>query len=136
MVNLIVNGQKVQAETGTMLLEAIRSAGVEVPTLCNMDGLTPYGGCRMCSVELCRNGRSWVTTSCNYPVEEGLEVVTESARALATRQMMAELLLARCPNVPSVQRLAASVGVTGTAFGAENEDEDCVLCPRCVRVCQ
>ena len=135
MPNLIINGQRVEADKGANLLDVIRKTGVEMPTLCYSPDLTPYGGCRLCSVELKSNGRSWVTTSCNYPVEEGLEIITDSPRAVATREMMAELLLARCPKVPSIQRLAASVGVPETRFGAENEDEDCVLCGLCVRVC-
>jgi len=135
MVNLTINGKPVQAQAGTNLLEAARSIGVEVPTLCHHPDLTPFGGCRLCSVEISQNGRSWVTTSCNYLVEEGIQVKTDSSRAVATRRMMAELLLARCPRVPAIQRMALSLGIESPRFPTDEPDEDCVLCGLCVRAC-
>src|SRR5512139_1320704 len=135
MVNLTINGKPVQAQAGTNLLEAARSIGVEVPTLCHHPALTPYGGCRLCSVEISQNGRSWVTTSCNYLVEEGIKVQTDSSRAVATRRMMAELLLARCPRVPAIQRMALSLGIESPRFSTDQPDQDCVLCGLCVRAC-
>lgn len=135
MINLTINDIPVQVKEGSTLLDAAKSAGVNIPTLCHHPDLEPYGGCRLCSVEVSRNGRSWVTTACNSAVEEGLKVQTDSTRALTTRKMMAELLLARTPEVPSIQRLAASVGVESTRFKTDKPSEDCVLCGLCVRAC-
>jgi ferredoxin len=135
MVTLTVDGQEVQAQEGTTLLDAITSAGVELPTLCFHPDLEPYGGCRLCSVEISSNGRSWVSTSCNYVVEDGLRVQTSSPRALATRKMMAELVLARTPTVPAIQRMAASAGVDVHRFETANAEEMCILCGLCVRAC-
>ncbi len=135
MVNLTINDQKIQVKEGTTLLDAAKSAGIEIPTLCHHPDLTPYGGCRLCSVEVSRNGRASVTTACNTAAEEGMTVLTESPRAVATRKMMAELLLARTPGVPAIERMAAAVGVESLRFGTDNPDEKCVLCGLCVRAC-
>jgi len=135
MINLVINDKQITVKEGTRLLDAVQSAGIDLPTLCSHPNLQPFGGCRMCSVELSRNGKSWVTTACNTPVEEGITVNTESARAVATRKMMAELLLARTPNIPAIQRLAASVGVEEARFPSPKPEEDCVLCGLCVRAC-
>ena len=88
MVTLTINGQEVQAQEGTTVLDAIKAAGADVPTLCHHEDLELWGGCRMCSVEMSRAGRSQVTTACNYKVEDGLAVQTDSPRAVATRKMM------------------------------------------------
>ena len=118
-----------------MLLDAAKTAGIDIPTLCSHPELEPYGGCRLCSVEVNRNGRSAIVTSCNTKVEEGIVVDTESERALATRKLMAELVLARTPNVPAIQRIASSLGIEQPRFETANADETCVLCGMCVRAC-
>jgi NADH dehydrogenase/NADH:ubiquinone oxidoreductase subunit G len=74
MVNLTINGKQVQVKAGTTLLDAAQSAGVKLPTLCHHPELEAYGGCRLCSIEISRNGRASVTTACNTLVEEGLTV--------------------------------------------------------------
>ncbi len=135
MVNLTINGKQIQAQEGTTLLEAAKSADIQIPTLCHHPDLEPYGGCRLCSVEVSRNGRSSVTTACNTMVEEGITVQTDAPRALATRKMMAELLLARTPRVPAIQRMAASLGLESSRFETDSPDEKCVLCGLCVRAC-
>lgn len=137
MVHLTIDGRQVEVQPGTRVLDAARTAGIDIPTLCQHPDLKPYGGCRMCTVELSRDGRTWVTTSCEYPAEEGLVVQTQSPRAVATRRTMAELLLARTPWVPAIQRLAASVGVESPRFPPSTGDpeEACILCARCVRAC-
>jgi len=137
MVKLTIDGRPIEVEPRTRLLEAVRAAGVEIPTLCDHPDLKPYGGCRICVVEVARQGRSWVTTACEYPAEDGLVVETSSPRAVETRRTMAELLLARTPWVPAIQRLAASVGVDRPRFPPSTGDveEMCILCARCVRAC-
>ncbi len=76
-VILTINGQSVMAVEGMTILQAALSAGIEIPTLCNMSRLTPAGACRLCTVEITKGGRSRLVVSCVYPVEEGLEVQTE-----------------------------------------------------------
>ena len=135
MVNLTVDGKSVSAEPGARLLDVVKSAGIDLPTLCHHPDLTSYGSCRLCVVEVGRNGTSFVTSACEYPAEEGIVVQTNSPRALATRKMMAELMLARTPNVPAIQRLAASLGIESPRFTTNKPEENCILCGLCVRAC-
>jgi glycine cleavage system H lipoate-binding protein/ferredoxin len=130
-----IDGREAKAEQRSPLLGAIRSLGIKVPTLCQLDGLEPYGVCRMCIVEVKRGKRTRLVTSCNFPCEEGLEVFTDTERVRQHRRIMAELLLARCPDVPKVQKIAASVGVEKSRFKTVGEPSDCVMCGLCVRVC-
>jgi len=133
-VNMKIDDRDVKAQQRSPLLGAIRSLGIHVPTLCYLDGLEPYGVCRMCIVEVKRGKRTRLVTSCNFPCEEGLEVYTDTEKIRQHRRVMAELLLARCPDVPRVRELAASVGVKKSRFKT-SEPSDCVLCGLCVRVC-
>ncbi len=133
MVNLTVNGLHVSVEDGATVLEAARFLGFPIPTLCHMEGLSPYGACRLCVVEIGEKGRTKLVTSCTYPAEEGLNVRTASSRVIRARRMIIELLLASCPQSKTIQDLAAAHGVRQQRF--RQEHEDCILCGLCVRMC-
>lgn len=133
-VKLSINDQEVQAEEGTNLLEAARERVIEIPTLCYNEELSSYGACRLCLVEIFKGNRSRLVTSCNYPVEEGLVVRTDTERVKRTRKMVAELLLARSPNSEKIQQIARDLGVERSRFPLE--DDDCILCGLCVRTCR
>ena len=75
-ITLQIDGREVKAEEGKTVLEAAKSLGIDIPTLCYHPALAPFGACRLCSVEILSRGRSRIVTSCNYPVEEGLVVNT------------------------------------------------------------
>lgn len=99
MVGLTINDQRVEVEAGTKLLRAIEKLGIKVPTLCDHKALSPYGACRLCVVEVSTRGRSAeFQASCSYPVQEGLNVSTDTERIKRARKITAELLLARCRN--------------------------------------
>lgn len=134
MVKLTIDGQKVKAEKGTTILEAARENNIYIPSLCHHEEVTPYGACRLCLVEVTKNGRERLVASCLYEVAEGLKVKTDSERIATNRKMLMELLLARCPNNKAVQDLARKLGVEKTGF--KLDDNDCMLCALCVRVCQ
>jgi bidirectional [NiFe] hydrogenase diaphorase subunit len=134
MVTLTIDGRKIQAEEGTTILEAAQENNIYIPTLCHHEEVTPYGACRLCTVEVTKNGRKRLVASCLYEVAEGLKVTTDSERISANRQMLMELLLARCPNNKAIQDLAYKLGVEKTSF--KLDDNDCMLCALCVRVCQ
>lgn len=136
MVSLTINGVQVQAERDATVLEAARAAGIKIPTLCYHPALTPYGACRMCVVEVARKGRSRVVTSCTMPVEDGIEVHTETPLIQKARRVIIELLLARCPSSPEIQDLAHELGVETTRFHTDNEAEKCILCGLCYRTCE
>ena len=82
MITLKINGIDVSVDRGTTLLEAAQFLGLPIPTLCHMEGLSPYGACRLCVVEVGDPPNSRLVTSCTYPAEEGLKVRTASARVV------------------------------------------------------
>jgi len=135
MVQLTIDGKKVQAREGAYVLEAVRAAGIELPTLCHNDTLSPDGRCRLCMVEVEDRGRKRVVTSCLFPVSEGLQVRTEAERAVRVRRMVLELYLARHPEAPEIRKLAAEHGVTESRFGEDSDHQRCILCGLCVRTC-
>lgn len=135
MVSLTINGQPVQAESGSTLLRAIEKQGLRVPTLCHHKALTPYGACRLCVVEVVAPGRpAALHASCSMPALEGMAVLTDSDRVKRARRIVSELLLARCPDSDVIRRLAAEHGVTEPRFAKKNDD--CVYCGLCVRMCR
>ena len=134
MISLFVDGQPIEVSKGTTILEACRQLSINIPTLCYYQAIEPYGGCRLCLVEVGQGGRSRLTTACTAPAEEGLEVITHSERIDLARKMTMELLLARCPEVPEIRKMATQLGVEETRF--KKEDHQCILCGKCVRVCQ
>jgi len=133
MVNLTIDGQQISIEEGKTLLEAAEELGIRIPTLCYHKALSPYGACRVCVVEIIQRGASKIVASCLYPVQDGLEVQTDTEQVLKTRRLMVELLLARCPEAPDIKELAASLEVAGTRI--EPKNKDCSLCGLCVRMC-
>ena len=134
MISFTLNGLKVSVEAGTTLLEAAKFYGFPIPTLCHMEGLSPYGACRLCVVEIGKEPNSRLVSSCSYPAEEGLNVSTTSSRVLKARKMILELLLASCPQSKVIQDLAAAHEVRQQRF--RQEHEDCILCGLCVRMCE
>lgn len=134
MVRLTINGLDVEVEEGWTILEAARFFGLEIPTLCYNEGLSPYGACRLCLVEIGEIGKSKLVSSCTYPVEEGLVVRTDTKKVLEARKMNIELMLSIAPYSKTIQDLASKFGVTEVRFKLRNEE--CVLCGLCVRMCK
>jgi coenzyme F420 hydrogenase subunit beta len=134
MITLKINGLEVQVEPGTTILEAAQFLGFPIPTLCHLEGLTPYGACRLCVVEIGAGDKAKLVTSCTYPVEDGLTVRTASERVMKARKIILELLLASTPQSKVIQDLAAAYEIRQQRF--RQEYEDCILCGRCVRMCE
>jgi coenzyme F420-reducing hydrogenase beta subunit len=130
-----IDGKDVEVDSGgsPTIFEAARLAGIPIPTLCHHPALEAYGSCRLCTVQIEKNGRKRFVTACNYPAEDGLVVETCSAGVAAIRKMILELLLARCPQEKRVQELAREYSLVKPRFLME--DEDCILCGLCYRVC-
>lgn len=133
MIELNINGLSVVVEEGATLLEAARFLGFPIPTLCHMDGLTPYGACRLCVVEIGVGPKAKLVSACTYPAENGLKVRTASSRVIRARKMILELLLASCPQSKTIQDLASAYQIRRQRF--RQEYDDCILCGRCVRMC-
>jgi NADH dehydrogenase/NADH:ubiquinone oxidoreductase subunit G len=130
MIRLTINGSSVQVEPGSTVLEAARLYGIPVPTLCHDDGLSAYGACRLCVVEV---GAGKLVTSCNTRAAEGMVVRTNSKRVERARRLLLELYVATSPQSKRIQDLAAAMGVRECRYEAKHED--CIQCGRCVRMC-
>ncbi len=98
MIELTIDGLPIQVEEGTTILDAARFYGIEIPTLCHNDGLTSYGACRLCVVEIGKGENAKLVSSCTYPAEAGLFVRTNSKRVTQARKVLVELLVAMCPS--------------------------------------
>src|SRR4030042_2211607 len=134
MITLTINGLRTSVEEGTTRLEAARFLGFPIPTLCHMEGLSPYGACRLCVVEIGEGAKARLVSSCTYPAQERLKVRTASSRVLRPRTMILELLLATCPQSKTIQDLASAHDVRQQRF--RQEHEDCIYCVLCVRMCE
>lgn len=156
MVELTINNIKVKAEEGMTVLDAAKSVGITIPTLCHMKDLFPTGACRICVVEV--EGRPTLLPSCAFPVAEGMIVDTNSPRVRRARKTIVELLVENHPQDCLVcvrnkncelQDLAEKYGVREHRYAGEHKDHavdisssslerdpaKCILCGRCVRVC-
>jgi len=134
MVELTIDGVRIQTIEGTTVLEAAGEMGIIIPTLCYDPGLSPYGACRVCIVEVVKNNRSSLEASCTLPVEEGHVILTNSERVKKSRRVIVELLIASAPNSKTLQDLASTLGINKVRFRLK--DRDCILCGLCVRYCK
>lgn len=156
MVNIVIDGHKVEVPKNATVLEAARATGVKVPSLCYHPELRPEGACRVCMVEV--EGARSLVASCVYPVTEGMVVRTNTPAVRDARKMVVELLLANHPqDCLSCQRnlncelqsIAADLGIREVRFDGEKKSyalddanpslvrdpNKCILCGRCIRAC-
>lgn len=133
-VRVTIDGQDVLVPQDTTILQAASELGIDIPTLCHHPALEPYGACRLCTVEVIRDGWSRLVTACNYPIRGEIEVLTASERVVRGRRMIVELLWSRCPEARVFQDLAAQYGIEEPRF-EPREGELCYLCGLCIRVC-
>jgi len=153
-----IDGKKVKAPKGATILEAARLAGIEIPTLCHVQGCTPTGVCRVCVVEV--RGQRTLQGACHTPFAPGMDVLTKSPKVLAVRKAVVELMLAAhtgdCVNDENAGRcglhaLASDHEAGAPRFGmarprsfpAEEVNpfvtrnlSKCILCRRCVTACR
>jgi bidirectional [NiFe] hydrogenase diaphorase subunit len=134
MSRITVDGIEFDAPEGWTVLETAQFLGLEIPTLCYAEGLSPWGGCRLCVVEIGRGEKTKLVTACTYPVEDGLVVRTATKRVVEARKLILELLIAQCPTSKRLQDLAAQMGVQEVRF--KPKWENCIYCGLCVRMCE
>jgi len=132
-IHMMIDGRQVKAAEGMTILEAARGAGISIPTLCHHEKLAPFGGCRLCIVEMEAQGRTSLVASCVYQAEDDLIITTRSEKIDRLRKVILELLLAHAPDSPQLQELAAEYGADRDKF--EQEASFCVHCGLCVRYC-
>ena len=130
---LQIDGREVKTREGATILEAAQSVGIPIPTLCHHEKLEPYGGCRICSVEVDSRGRTSVVAACLYPVEKDLVVRTRTKKLDRIRKSLLEMMLAHAPDAEQLQDLAQEYGADRNRF--EKEASFCIHCGLCVRYC-
>jgi len=136
MINLTIDGKKVEVDEGSTILQAAKKAGARVPTLCFHPVIEPYAACRVCVVEVALKGKNDLLTSCNTKALEGMDVWTASERALRARRLNVEMLLARAPAAEPLREIAKELGIEKPRFPVKDPDEKCILCGLCVRACE
>ena len=132
-ITLEIDGNEVSAKEGMTVLAAAQQAGIYIPTLCHHEKLEPFGGCRVCIVEVESRGRTKLVVSCVYPVEAGLIVRTRTEKVDRIRKTILELLMAHAPDSPQLVALAKEYGANKDQF--EKEASFCIHCGLCVRYC-
>ncbi|MCS7039352.1 MAG: bidirectional hydrogenase complex protein HoxU, partial [Anaerolineae bacterium] len=156
VITMTINDELVSGREGDTLLTLIRERGIELPTLCHLDGIEPRGGCRLCLVEV--QGSQRLVPACITPAQEGMVIVTHSERLIKYRRMILELLFAERNHVCAVcvmnghcelQAQAAAIGMDHVRYDYLHpqlpidashqrfavDHNRCILCTRCVRVC-
>ena len=136
MVEFKINGRQVRAEKCETILDVAKREGFEIPTLCHHDVLGADGRCRLCVVELRRGKRKRIVASCLYPVEDGIEIFTQTEDVKLVRKTVLELLLARCPSSDVIAYLAKQYGVNIVRYTKDNDKGKCILCNTCVKTCE
>lgn len=155
--SITINGVQVSAAAGETILEVARQNDMDIPTLCNLEGISATGQCRLCMVEV--NGSNRLVPACATAAEDGMEIVTTNERIDHYRRMIIELLFAERNHICAVcvanghcdlQSMAQNLGVTHIDFDYlhpeftvdashpqfEVDHNRCILCGRCVRVCE
>jgi bidirectional [NiFe] hydrogenase diaphorase subunit len=153
---LIIDGQEISARSGQTILEVARENDIDIPTLCNLEGLSNVGACRLCLVEI--KGSNKLLPACVATVYEGMDVSTNTERLQKHRRMILELLFAERNHICAVcvsnghcelQAMAQDQGLTHVSLPYRNpsltvdasherftvDHNRCILCTRCVRVC-
>jgi bidirectional [NiFe] hydrogenase diaphorase subunit len=156
IISLKIDGVQISVPEGTTILKAAKDHGILIPTLCDLEGLTPYGGCRLCLVEV--TGSPKLFPACTTPANLGMEVTTNSERLKNYRKIAIQMLMSERVHMCAVcvandhcelQALANQLGVDHVAFERNFTREPidsshgflvidrnrCILCTRCVRVC-
>lgn len=157
MVNIKINGKPVEVQEGKTILEAARENNIHIPTLCYLKDLNQIGACRMCLVEI--KGARALQAACVYPVSEGLEIYTNSAKVRNARKSTLELILSnherKCLTCIrnrncELQKLCEELGIEDIRYEGKNieyeldtsspslvrDNNKCILCRRCVAACK
>lgn len=155
MVNITIDGKQLQVPDNSTILQAARSNGIPIPTLCFLKDINEVGACRICVVEV--KGMQRLVSSCNTKVREGMEISTRSEKVRTARRLNVELILSQhnmnCPTCHrngncELQKVCADLGVDYTSYPIQyrqhawdntfpliRDETKCIRCMRCISVC-
>lgn len=134
-MKVTIDGQETKVQEEKTILALAIELEIDIPTLCHHEGLEPYGACRLCIVQIEKNGKKSIDASCTRYVEDGMVIKTATKELVEKRKLIAELMLARVPDSKKIKEKFEKLEVTKSRF--ESKDYDCLLyCGRCVRVCK
>ena len=128
-----IDGSIVTATEGMTVLGVAQKAGIYIPTLCHHEKMEPFGGCRLCIVEVEVKGWTKLVVSCVYPAEKDIIVRTRSEKVDRIRKTILELLMAHAPDAPELVKLAKVYGADKDRY--EKDPSFCIHCGLCVRYC-
>ena len=135
LIKTIIDGKEIEVERDRWALDVAREMGISIPTLCYHPALEPYGACRLCVVEVTKGKWTWLTTSCDLPIREGLSIKTNSSAVIQSRKMALDLLWSRAPRAEALEELGKELGIEKPRFTSRADIGKCILCGLCVRVC-
>jgi heterodisulfide reductase subunit A2 len=133
-MTITIDGRTTTVAAGTTVLDAARGMGIPIPTLCSYRGLSPYGACRVCIVEIETPRGAKQIASCSYPVENNMVIHVDTPSIRKSRKIIIELLLAQAPDSEKLVAFAKEQGVESTSFKKAGSGS-CILCGLCVRTC-
>jgi bidirectional [NiFe] hydrogenase diaphorase subunit len=134
MTKIQIDGINFDAPENWTIMETAKFLGIDIPSLCYHEGLSPWGGCRLCIVEIGKAPNIKVVSSCTYPVQEGLIVRTATKKIVEARKVIIELLIAQNPNSKTLQDFASKWAVRRIRY--KPKWENCIYCGLCVRMCK
>ncbi|MCK4395415.1 (2Fe-2S)-binding protein [candidate division WOR-3 bacterium] len=134
MFTINVDGRDIGADEGETIIEAANRAGIKIPTLCYHEAVSPFGACRLCSVEVLTGGKPKVVQSCIFKAKPGLIVKTKSPTVMKLRKEMLEKILGDGFEQEEINRLAEKESLEEVGF--PKGDSVCRVCGLCIRVCK
>jgi len=134
MTKVEIDGTTYEVEDGKTMLDVAIENNIDIPTLCHHKVLGTYGSCRLCVIEILKDGWSKLTPACTLPATEGLKILTSSEKVNQSRKMTVELLLSRCPEEKVLLDLAEEYDIKEPRF--KKKDDNCIFCGLCVRMCE
>jgi len=150
MIKYVLNGNIIEQEETTTILESASIQGVKIPTLCNNEHLTPFGGCRLCLVDVATEKNpdmKKLMPSCTAKIGEGLIIDTHSPKVIQSRRFILAMLISRSPKAEELRSIAKEIGLpeeSSKQTAAEKYlfndapsivNTNCILCGLCVRAC-
>lgn len=136
-IYLTIDQKRVEAKDGMTILQIAQANRIDIPTYCVVKDLTPTGACRVCLVSVTfPNGSQRLVTACDTLAIDGMRVRTDTEEVLNSRRQAAEMLLSISPDTPSLQRLAATYGISQPSYRTQSLQKGCIQCGACVQACR